>query len=81
MKLQTKRDDWHRSQDNSLLQCRYIPNRKLQFEYPDPEYDNVDATTKQDCLQDSNILARPEHEGDQQDSHGPAFGMAEAKYE
>ena len=61
--------------------CRYIPNRKLQFEYPDPEYDAVDAASKQDCLQDSNILARPEHESEQQGSEHQPFGMAEAKYE
>ena len=51
------------------------------FEYPDPEYDAVDATSKQDCLQDSNILASPEHEDEQPDSESQAFGMAEAKYD
>ena len=60
---------------------RYIPNRKLQFEYPDPEYDAVDPASKQDCLQDSNILDRPEHEGDEEDGQPQPFGMAEAKYD
>jgi hypothetical protein len=36
--------------------CRYIPNRRLQFEYPD----NYAAAQREDCMQDSNMLARPE---------------------
>lgn len=67
----------HDSQE--LPSRRYIPNRKLQFEYPDPEYDAVDANSKQDCLQDSNILERPDSEGDDQESEPQPFGMAEAK--
>ena len=35
---------------------RYIPNRRLQFEYPD----NYSAAELEDCLQDSNVLDRPE---------------------
>lgn len=35
---------------------RYIPNRRLQFEYPD----NYSAEELEDCLQDSNVLGRPE---------------------
>lgn len=36
--------------------CRYIPNRRLQFEYPD----NYDAAQHDDCQSDSNVLSRPE---------------------
>lgn len=36
----------------AVLGCRYIPNRRLQYEYPD----NYDAAIQQNCLQDSNVL-------------------------
>ena len=41
----------------------------------------MDPASKQDCLQDSNILDRPEHEGDEEDGQPQPFGMAEAKYD
>ncbi|CAL8460560.1 g89 [Coccomyxa elongata] len=37
---------------------RYVPNHRLQYEYPD----NYDAAVQQSCLDDSNVLEGPETE-------------------
>jgi hypothetical protein len=40
------------------LHHRYVPNSRLQYEYPD----NYEAAVQQSCLDDSNILERPDTE-------------------
>lgn len=44
-----------------LWECRYVPNHRLQYEYPD----NYDAAVQQSCLDDSNVLEGPETDEEQ----------------
>lgn len=49
-----------RRNDTGCCACSYVPNRRLQYEYPD----NYKAAVQQSCLDDSNVLDGPESDGE-----------------
>ncbi|EIE25330.1 hypothetical protein COCSUDRAFT_61552 [Coccomyxa subellipsoidea C-169] len=54
---------------------RYVPNSRLQYEYPD----NYDAAVQQSCLDDSNVLDGPDREGEHYLAGGQDRGDEDAQ--
>ncbi len=61
--------------DHGILLRRYVPNSRLQYEYPD----NYDAAVQQSCLDDSNVLDGPDREGEHYLAGGQDRGDEDAQ--